>query len=159
MRNLPRDVFSICTPSSIRYTGAVEKLQGGGKLVAARNWCLAEEMSYAPKLQPQSSGREAIQKQKTYGAILYTLRVEDPAKQAAPPQEYTTICPLYINNPLSELVPCAIPCRLTCSFRVAQLFHWPDAHMHTSVMPTLCLQHGPSSRQGFPGSSMTHKYR
>lgn len=82
-------------------------MQDGHKLVAARNWCLAEELPYAQGLQPGDSSREASWNQKTSGAILYTLRVEDPANQTAPPQAYQAICPLYIRSPLSKspLVP------------------------------------------------------
>ena len=81
------------------------KAQGGHKLVAARNWCLAEEQPYTAELQPGIGGREAIWRQKTSGAILYTLRVEDPGNQTAPPKAYDTICPLYVCNPLSESPP------------------------------------------------------
>ncbi len=84
------------------YRSMSGKVQGGHKLVAARNWCLAEEQPYTPELQPRDGSREALWRQKTSGAILYTLRVEDPADQTAPPRAYEAICPLYVCNPLSE---------------------------------------------------------
>ena len=70
--------------------------------MAARNWCLVEELPSTEQLQPKDGSREASRKQKTAGAILYTLRVEDPTNQTALPKAYQTICPLYICNPLSE---------------------------------------------------------
>lgn len=104
-------------------------MQGGHKLVDARNWCLAEELPYTQELQSlqnsrslsqskrqwmsaqlqsmasSSSSREMTSKHKTSGALLYTLRVEDPTNQTAPPGAYEVICPLYIWNPLSESPP------------------------------------------------------
>lgn len=104
-------------------------MQGGRKLVDARNWCLAEELPCTQELQslqnsrslsqgkrqwmsaqPQalassSNSREMTRQQKTSGALLYTLRVEDPTNQTAPPRAYEVICPLYIWNPLSESPP------------------------------------------------------
>ena len=96
--------------------------QGGRKLVDARNWCLVEELPYTQgtqalkaarsespggrewvqeQVQAMGSSRESIRQQKTSGALLYTLRVEDPTNQTAPPQLYKTYCPLYIHSPLS----------------------------------------------------------
>ena len=104
-------------------------MQGGHKLVDARNWCLAEELPYTQELQSlhssrslsqgkrqwtsaqlhsmasSSSSREMTSKRKTSGALLYTLRVEDPSNQTAPPRAYEVICPLYIWNPLRESPP------------------------------------------------------
>ena len=97
-------------------------LQGGRKLVDARNWCLVEELPYTQdtqalkaarsesrggsgwvqeQVQAMGASREATRQQKTSGALLYTLRVEDPTNQTAPPQLYKTYCPLYIYSPLS----------------------------------------------------------
>ena len=80
-------------------------MQGGHKLMAARNWCLAEELPYTQQLQPGDGDRDALRRQKTSGALLYTLRVEDPANQTAQPKTYEAICPLYIHSPLSESSP------------------------------------------------------
>ena len=98
-------------------------LQGNRKLVDARNWCLVEELPYTQdtqaletarsgsrggrewvqqQMQAMGSSRESIRQQKTSGALLYTLRVEDPINQTAPPQAYKIYCPLYIHSPLSE---------------------------------------------------------
>lgn len=99
-------------------------MQGGHKLVGARNWCLVEELPYTQKTQslkwvstvPKgkrewlnarlqaigSTSSEGIRKQKTSGALLYRLRVEDPMNQTAMPRSYDTICPLYIWNPMSK---------------------------------------------------------
>lgn len=103
---------------------AVCQTQGGHKLVGARNWCLVEELPYTQETQslkrvstmPQgkrewlnarlqairSASSEGIRKQKTSGALLYRLRVEDPMNQTATPRSYDTICPLYIWNPMSK---------------------------------------------------------
>lgn len=99
-------------------------MQGGHKLVDARNWCLVEELPYTQETQslkgvstmPQgkrewlnarlqaigSTSSEGIREQKTSGALLYRLRVEDPINQTATPRSYDTICPLYIWNPMSK---------------------------------------------------------
>jgi hypothetical protein len=37
---------------------------------------------------------------KMLGALVYTLRVEDPEHQTAPRKAYTTICPQYVRSPL-----------------------------------------------------------
>ncbi|CAK0753536.1 hypothetical protein CVIRNUC_002228 [Coccomyxa viridis] len=103
----------------------VRAFQGGRKLVDARNWCLVEELPYTQdtqalkaarsesrggrewvqeQVQAMGSSRESIRQQKTSGALLYTLRVEDPTNQTAPPQLYKTYCPLYIHSPLRNHV-------------------------------------------------------
>ncbi len=80
-------------------------VQGGHKLMGARNWCLVEELLYSEQPQPGLGDREALRQQKASGALLYTLRVEDPANQTAQPTAYEAICPLYIYKPLGESPP------------------------------------------------------
>lgn len=91
----------------------------------ARNWCLAEELPYtqetqslrspgstshsarewvSAQAQAMGASRDATWRAKTSGALLYTLRVEEPANQTNPPKAYHVYCPLYIWNPLSELL-------------------------------------------------------
>lgn len=41
-------------------------------------------------------------REKMSGALLYTLRVEDPEQQLAAPKTYVTICPQFVWNPLRE---------------------------------------------------------
>ena len=90
--------------------------------MGARNWCVAEELPYSEQLQPRDGDREALRQQKTSGALLYTLRVEDSANQTAQPKAYEAICPLYIHSPLSESAPfpnmLAVPynCNFACCF-------------------------------------------
>jgi hypothetical protein len=41
-------------------------------------------------------------REKTAGALVFTLRVEDPDRQEAEPNLYPIICPTYVWNPLRK---------------------------------------------------------
>ena len=42
---------------------------------------------------------------KTRGALIYTLRVEDPQHQTGERKAYATICPQYVRSPLGMPLP------------------------------------------------------
>ena len=70
------------------------------KLLNRRNWCLVSA-AQAKLSQPAWAGEE--------GALVFTLRVEDPEDQKAPPEQFHTIVPPLV---LMQVCLSCRPCSL-----------------------------------------------
>ena len=88
-----------CTPQSLQCSSAVPSLcmaaaqakhPKSPKLLNRRNWCLVSDAA-AKLSQPAWASEE--------GALIFTLRVEDPEDQRAVPDQFHTIVPPLVLHP------------------------------------------------------------